>query len=64
MFANVPDFPFVITSLNGLYQDNVLRRSTSHINVVLKRHIVPNDFWDHVLGFCFNPVLINNNVLR
>ena len=34
VFANVPDIPFVITSLNGLYQDSVLRRNTSHIHIV------------------------------
>ena len=63
VFANIPDNPFVITSLNDLYQDNVLRMNTSHVNVVLKRYIIHNDFWDHVFGFCFDPVL-NNNALR
>ena len=62
--ANVCDMPFIITSLHELYQDSDLRNNTSHMHVVLKRHIIYNVFWDHLFEFCFNPVLCNNNALR
>ena len=63
IFQNIPDNPFIFKSLNDLYQDEELRMNTSHMNVVLKRYIIDNEYWDHMLGFCFDPVQ-NNNLLR